>query len=146
MGVVEHLLERYGSVAVELLAGLRSRGGLARPLEGAPGYLAVEVWYAAAAEGARHLEDALARRTRVSMETAHRGVESAEHAASVMGSVLGWDERRRAREVEYYLARVEAERESQRMPDDLAAAAARLRAPDVRGLERVPVEDSGAEV
>jgi glycerol-3-phosphate dehydrogenase len=54
-----------------------------------------------------------------------------EHAAAIMGDVLGWDATHRAREIAHYLARVEAERESQRMPDDLTADAARLGAPDV---------------
>jgi len=36
--------------------------------------------------------------------------------------------------VEHYLARVRAERESQRMPDDATADAARMGAPDVRGF------------
>ncbi len=76
----------------------------------------------------------LTRRTRISFETAHRGTESAAHAAEVMGAVLGWDAAVRAREVEHYLARVEAERESQRMPDDATADAARLGAADVRGF------------
>ena len=74
----------------------------------------------------------LARRTRISFETVHRGVDTAEHAAQIMGEVLGWDAAQRSREIEHYLARVEAERESQRMPDDLTADAARLGAPDVR--------------
>jgi glycerol-3-phosphate dehydrogenase len=71
---------------------------------------------------------------RLSFETAHRGVDSADQAAAVMGRVLGWDTARRRREVERYLARVEAERESQRMPDDLTADAARHGAADVRDL------------
>ena len=111
---------------------------LGRPLAGAPDYLAAEVAYAASAEAALHLEDVLARRTRISFETAHRGVETAEHAAQVMGQVLGWDAAQRAREIEHYLARVEAERESQRMPDDLTADAARLGAPDVRSHTQGP--------
>jgi glycerol-3-phosphate dehydrogenase len=135
-GVAEHVVERYGSVATDVLALLAERPELGRPLAGAPDYLAAEVWYAAAAEGALHLEDALARRTRVSIEMSHRGVVSAPHAAALMGDVLGWDAVRRDREVEHYLARVEAERESQRMPDDLTADAARLGAPDVRALAR----------
>ncbi len=49
-----------------------------------------------------------------------------------MGGVLGWDAATRQREVDHYLARVAAERESQRMPDDLTADAARLGAPEVR--------------
>jgi glycerol-3-phosphate dehydrogenase len=131
-GVAEHLLDRYGSLAVDVLALLRTSPELAVSLDGAPSYLAVEIAYAARAEAALHLEDALARRTRVSFETAHRGGESAQHAAAIMGDVLGWDATHRAREIAHYLARVEAERESQRMPDDLTADAARLGAPDVR--------------
>ncbi|GIF06002.1 FAD-dependent oxidoreductase [Actinoplanes siamensis] len=133
-GVVEHLLERYGTLTVHLLAMMEAEPGLAVPLDGAPEYLAVEVAYAALAEGALHLDDVLTRRTRISIETTHRGAESAEHAARVMGAVLGWDETVRTREVEHYLARVTAERQSQTMPDDLAADAARVGAPDVRGL------------
>jgi glycerol-3-phosphate dehydrogenase len=131
-GVMEHLLERYGSLSMELLALIAADPALGRPLEGAPEYLAAEIAYAASHEGALHLEDALTRRTRVSIETAHRGVDSARHAARLMGAVLGWDDARRDLEVEHYLARVAAERESQRMPDDLSADAARLGAPEVR--------------
>ncbi|HEX6873591.1 MAG TPA: glycerol-3-phosphate dehydrogenase/oxidase [Micromonosporaceae bacterium] len=138
VGVVEHLLERYGSAALELLAHLRQRPELARPVAGAPDYLAAEIWYAASAEGALHLEDALSRRTRISFETVHRGVDSADHAADVLGSVLGWDRRQRSREIDHYLATVAAERESQKMPDDLTADAARLGAPDVRSPESAP--------
>jgi glycerol-3-phosphate dehydrogenase len=126
LGVAEQVLERYGSAALEVLGLLRSDPSLSRPLEGAADHLAAEVAYAASAEGALHLDDVLARRMRLSFETAHRGVDSAEHAASLMGAVLGWDASRRAREVEHYFALVEAERESQRMPDDLTAATARL--------------------
>jgi len=100
----------------------------------APDYLAAEITFAASAEGALHLEDALARRTRISFETSHRGVDSAEQAAALMADVLGWDAGQTSREIDHYLARVEAERESQRMPDDLTADAARHGAPDVRSF------------
>ncbi|MDG4833694.1 glycerol-3-phosphate dehydrogenase/oxidase [Solwaraspora sp. WMMD1047] len=140
-GVVEHLLERYGTLSTELLAMIDADPLLGVPLAGAPEYLAAEVAYAVQAEGALHLDDVLTRRTRISFETAHRGVESAGHAAEVMGRVLGWDVTVRAREVEHYLARVAAERESQRMPDDATADAARMGAPDVRGF----AADRGAE-
>ncbi|MDR7323933.1 glycerol-3-phosphate dehydrogenase [Catenuloplanes niger] len=134
VGVVEHLLERYGTLAMHLIAMIDADPLLATPLAGAPEYLAVEVAYAAHAEGALHLDDVLTRRTRISFETPDRGTESAEQAAEIMGSVLGWDEAVRAREVEHYLARVAAERQSQLMPDDLTADAARLGAADVRGF------------
>jgi glycerol-3-phosphate dehydrogenase len=132
-GVVEHLLERYGTMAFHLLAMIEADPALGRPLPGAPEYLAAEVTYGAAAEGALHLDDVLTRRTRISIETVHRGAESAAAAAEVMGRVLGWDAATRAREVEHYLARVEAERQSQLAPDDATADAARIGAPDVRG-------------
>ncbi|MFI7596870.1 glycerol-3-phosphate dehydrogenase/oxidase [Actinoplanes sp. NPDC049681] len=132
-GVIEHLLERYGTLSVHLLAMIAAEPDLATPLAGAPEYLAAEIAYAATAEGALHLDDVLTRRTRISIETAHRGAETAKHAAEVMGDALGWDDAVRAREVEHYLARVEAERQSQKMPDDLTADAARLGVADVRG-------------
>jgi glycerol-3-phosphate dehydrogenase len=132
VGVLEHLLERYGSLSTELLAMIAEEPTLGNPVDGAPEYLAAEIVYAASHEGALHLEDVLTRRTRISIETAHRGADSAEHAAQLLGTVLGWDDRTRAQEVEYYSARVAAERESQRMPDDLTADAARLGAPEIR--------------
>ena len=83
---------------------------LGKPLPGADDYLAAEVVYAASHEGARHLDDVLARRTRISIETWDRGVSTAPHAARLMAGVLGWSEEQLEREVQHYLARVEAER------------------------------------
>ncbi|HZO63746.1 MAG TPA: glycerol-3-phosphate dehydrogenase/oxidase [Kribbellaceae bacterium] len=140
-GVVEHLLERYGTLAVEVLALVAEDPALGRSLAGAPEYLAAEVVYAARAEGALHLEDVLTRRTRISFETTHRGAESAADAAALMAPVLGWDGAAVDREVWHYLAMVEAERESQRKPDDRTADAARLGAPDVRGTFTAPSLD-----
>jgi glycerol-3-phosphate dehydrogenase len=129
---IERLLHRHGDRIGDVLEIARKHPALARPLTGAPDYLAAEVVHAVTAEGALHLDDVLTRRTRVSIETAHRGVESAPEVAALMAEALGWEEERTAREVEHYTARVAAERESQRMPDDRTADAARLGAPDVR--------------
>jgi glycerol-3-phosphate dehydrogenase len=134
VGVVEHLLERYGTLTTEVLGLADEDASLARPLTGAPEYLRAEVVYAAKAEGALHLDDILTRRTRISIETPHRGLDTAEEVADLVAGVLGWDADTRDREVEHYRARVAAERESQRMPDDRTADAARLGAGDVRGL------------
>ena len=128
---IEHLLRRYGSHIHELLAEVRRRPELGEPLAHADDYLQVEVRYAASHEGALHLDDVLARRTRISIETWDRGVQSADVAARLMAEVLGWSDDDVERELEYYRARVEAERESQRQPEDRAADAARLKAPDV---------------
>jgi glycerol-3-phosphate dehydrogenase len=141
-GVIEHLLERYGTLTVHLLAMIAADPALATPLAGAPEYLAAEVAYAALAEGALHLDDVLTRRTRISIETAHRGTETVEQAAALMGDALGWDRAVREREIDHYRARVEAERQSQTMPDDLTADAARIGVPDVRGF----AADRGADL
>jgi glycerol-3-phosphate dehydrogenase len=133
---VQRLLRRHGDRIVDVLDLVRTDPRLGRPLSGAPGYLAAEVVHAVTAEGALHLDDVLTRRTRVSIETPHRGVDSADEVAALMSGALGWDEERTAREVEHYTARVSAERESQRMPDDRTADAARLGAPDVRAAVR----------
>jgi glycerol-3-phosphate dehydrogenase len=132
LGQVERLLHRYGTLSTELLALAEAHPPLREPVPGAPDYLVAEAYYAAAAEGALHLDDVLTRRTRISVQTLHRGVDSAEAVARMIAPVLGWDDRTVGREVAHYLARVEAERESQRMPDDHTADAARLGAPDVR--------------
>jgi glycerol-3-phosphate dehydrogenase len=129
---VRRLLHRHGDRIGDVLDLARSEPALGRPLTGASDYLAAEVVHAVTAEGALHLDDVLTRRTRVSIETAHRGVDTAPEVAALMARVLGWDDERTTREVEHYTARVAAERESQRMPDDRTADAARLGAPAVR--------------
>ncbi|MGX7827678.1 glycerol-3-phosphate dehydrogenase/oxidase [Actinokineospora sp. 24-640] len=129
---LRHLLDRYGSLLHEVLELAAERPDLLKPLDSAADYLRVEAVYAASHEGALHLEDTLARRTRVSIEYPHRGVDTARQVADLMGDVLGWDEATRAREVEVYLARVAAERVSQTQPDDEAADASRIAAPEAR--------------
>lgn len=132
VSVVEHLLNRYGSLISELLDLVADRPELADPLASAPEYLKVEAVYAASHEGALHLDDILARRTRISIETWDRGLAAAAEVAGLVAPVLGWDDATIAREVDHYCKRVEAERESQHQPDDLSADAARLGAADVR--------------
>ncbi|WP_370552444.1 MULTISPECIES: glycerol-3-phosphate dehydrogenase/oxidase [unclassified Conexibacter] len=128
---VEHLLNRYGSRIGDLFDLIAERPELAEPLPGADDYLQVEVVHAASHEGARHLDDVLARRTRISIETFHRGTETAPRAAELMAEVLGWSRAETSREVETYVARVEAERRSQEQPDDKAADEVRTAAPDL---------------
>ncbi|MBL7261031.1 glycerol-3-phosphate dehydrogenase/oxidase [Paractinoplanes lichenicola] len=133
---VEHLLGRYGSLVHEVLGLIEADKSLGQALTGADDYLRAEIVYAAGHEGARHLEDVLTRRTRISIETFDRGTVCAQETADLMAGVLGWTAEQTAREVENYRVRVEAERESQEQPDDETADATRLGAPDV-----VPVSD-----
>jgi glycerol-3-phosphate dehydrogenase len=128
---VEHLLNRYGTLTDELLDLIREDPSLANPLPGADDYIGAEVVYAASHESALHLEDVLARRTRISIEAWDRGVSAAPVAAKLMAGVLGWDAEREEREVGVYLKRVAAERDSQEQPDDESADRVRLEAPDI---------------
>ena len=130
---VEHLLRRYGTLVDELFALIADDPSLGRPLEGAADYLRAEIYYAASHEGALHLDDLLARRTRISIETFDRGVGAAAEAARIVAPLLGWTDEDVSREVEHYTYRVTAERESQDQSDDRTADAVRLGAPEVRG-------------
>jgi glycerol-3-phosphate dehydrogenase len=78
------------------------------------------------------LDDVLARRTRISVETSHRGTAAMRSTAEIMGELLDWNEETIHTEIEHYAARVAAERHSQTQPDDHTADAARMGAPDVR--------------
>ncbi|WP_420122999.1 glycerol-3-phosphate dehydrogenase/oxidase [Nakamurella sp.] len=139
---IRHLLDRYGSEIHELLAPASGPDGdrsLLQPIPGAPDYLQAEALYAATHEGALHVEDVLARRTRISIEYAHRGTESSRRVAEIMAGVLGWSPEQVEHEVTAYQARVDAERRSQTEPDDDSADKVRLEAPEVRGGLTSPV-------
>ncbi|MFI0417745.1 glycerol-3-phosphate dehydrogenase/oxidase [Spongiactinospora sp. 9N601] len=132
---IEHLLQRYGTLIEEVLALIEEDPSLAGPLAGADDYLRAEIVYAATHEGARHLDDVLARRTHISIETFHRGLAVAREAAELVAGPLGWDDDQIDREVSYYTKRVEAERASQEEDTDHEADAIRLGAPEI-----VPVD------
>ena len=128
---IEHLLHRYGSLINEVLELIAADPSLGKPLSGADDYLRAEIVYAASHEGARHLDDVLARRTHASIETWDRGLSAAEEAATLMAGPMKWKSRQVARELENYRARVAAERASQEADTDQDADAIRLGAPDI---------------
>ena len=137
---VRHLLDRYGSLIREVLAMAADRPDLLNPITEAPVYLKVEAAYAArrgrAAPG-RHLGPPDAHL----IEYPHRGVDCAREVADIVAP--GWAGRAADvdREVETYIARVEAEVLSQAQPDDASADALRASAPEARAeiLEPVPL-------
>jgi glycerol-3-phosphate dehydrogenase len=128
---IDHLLGRFGGLIDELLDLVAERPELAEPLEGAEDYLAAEVVHAVTHEGARHLDDVLTRRTRISIETFDRGVSAAPGAARLMGAELGWSPEALHEEVDHYLRRVEAERQSQLKATDQEADEARVKVTDI---------------
>ncbi len=113
------------------LALIAQDPSLGEVLPHADDYLKAEVVYAVTHEGARHLDDVLARRTRISIETYDRGTKSAELVADLMAGPLGWSEEERATEVKTYLgtgrrgARLPGAA-GRRLPD-----AVRLQAPEI---------------
>jgi len=131
VGRIDHLLGRYGGLVDEVLDLVEQRPELGSPLPGAEDYLSAEIVYAVTHEGARHLDDVLARRTRISIETFDRGTVAVTAAADLMAAELGWDPTRRDDEVDHYLRRVEAERQSQEKLTDQEADEARVSAPEI---------------
>jgi glycerol-3-phosphate dehydrogenase len=139
---IEHLLNRYGTLTGELLDLIAAEPGLAKPLAGAEDYLRAEVVYAASHEGARHLDDVLARRTHISIETWDRGLSAAQEAAELMAGPMRWRPGQIEREVEHYRVRTAAERASQDAGTDSDADAIRVGAPEIVPVIRNGTADS----
>ena len=106
---IDHLLGRYGGEAALVLDLITEDRALAQPLPGAPDTLLAEIAFAVDYEGARKIEDVLDRRTRVTLQTFHRGRESARAVADLMGQRLGWDTARTARALDDFEAFVQRE-------------------------------------
>ena len=98
----EHLLRRYGGLATEVIGPARPGSRPAEPVPEAGHYLTAEVEYSVTHEGALHLEDVLARRTRISIENRGGGVASAKAVAEIIGPLLGWDDAKKAAEIDDY--------------------------------------------
>jgi glycerol-3-phosphate dehydrogenase len=106
---VEHLIDRYGSVAGEVLELIRADKSLGQPLADGHPYLRAEVVHAVTHEDALHVEDVLMRRMRLFIESADACTGVAGEVAAIMGRLLGWSRRRRAAETQRYLDLVAAE-------------------------------------
>ncbi len=107
---IDHLLGRYGSLVYEIFDLLARRPELAQPIEGASEYLAVEIIYATSHEGALHLDDILARRTHIAIETRDAGCVATKQVAELAGEVLGWNNAQREQEISDYEKRIKADK------------------------------------
>ncbi|MCL2583870.1 MAG: glycerol-3-phosphate dehydrogenase/oxidase [Streptosporangiales bacterium] len=119
---VEHLITRYGTLVSEVLNPVLKDRSLAEPLADGYPYLRAEVAYAVTHEGALHVEDVLARRVRLLIESPDAGVSVAAEVGAIMGGLLGWGRRRRAAEVKRYVEFAETSTEALRSPDDLPSS------------------------
>jgi glycerol-3-phosphate dehydrogenase len=114
--VIAHLVGRYGAEAGTVAALAAGDATLGEALVPGRPYIRAEVVHAARTEGARHVEDVLARRTRLIFELADRGAGAADAVAGILAAELGWDDATRAAEVEAYRAEVERILAAERAP------------------------------
>lgn len=98
------LLDRYGTVATEVIAAL---GPDDSPLRSIPDYSTGELRHLARTEQVVHLDDILQRRTSIAF-IGRATEEVAAEIAAVVGPELGWDAVRQAAEVARALAAVRA--------------------------------------
>ncbi|MFE7846644.1 glycerol-3-phosphate dehydrogenase/oxidase [Microbacterium sp. NPDC057407] len=103
---VATLLDRYGTVATEVIAAIVDDVD-DTGLEHVPGYSSAELRYLAAAEDVVHLEDLLLRRTSIAFVGAATD-DAVREIAHTVGPVLGWDAARIAAETERGIAGVHA--------------------------------------
>jgi glycerol-3-phosphate dehydrogenase len=114
---------------MDLLDLIAEDPSLATPLEGNPDYLQAEVLYAIRFEGALHIEDVLARRTRYDIETKDRGVAVAEFVGQMMAKELGWNTARTTAEIQFYRDSIAAALTAEQLTTDKAANAVRIDVP-----------------
>jgi glycerol-3-phosphate dehydrogenase len=118
--VAAHLIARYGSLASEVLDLIRADKTLGRPLVDGHPYVRAEVAYAVTHEGALHVEDVLARRVRLLIESSDAGAAAAPEVVTIMAGLLGWHRRRRAAELQRYLGFAAANSAALRAPAPVA--------------------------
>ena len=124
VAAVEHLTARYGAAAIEVLDTIRDDSTLGQPLADGHPYLRAEVAYAVTHEGALHVEDVLARRVRLLIESPDAGTSAAPEVAAIMAPLLGWNRRRRATEISDYVSFAAANTAGLRTPPGLPETSA----------------------
>ena len=108
--VVTHLLNRYGSLISEILELISEDPSLSKPLVADLPYLRAEIHYAVSHEGARSVEDVVARRTRIAFEAKENGLALLEEIAEIIAPLLDWSRKERAESVHQYQVILERER------------------------------------
>ena len=99
--VADRLLRFYGSAAREVWSLAETDPALARIVHTPSALLGAELVHAVTRERAVTLTDVLARRVLLAFEPGH-GLDVVGELAAMVGERLGWDEHRRAHEVEGY--------------------------------------------
>ncbi|HUL49739.1 MAG TPA: glycerol-3-phosphate dehydrogenase/oxidase [Gemmatimonadales bacterium] len=98
----EHLVRRYGSEGAAIASLVERDRALGEPIAPGRPELWAEVVHAVEREMAVRLSDVMIRRLHLFYEDADQGRRVAPRIAARMAQLLGWDERRRAVEIEDY--------------------------------------------
>lgn len=106
---VVHLLNRYGSLIVEILEIIDHEPKLAEKLDSELAYIKAEIVYSASHEGARTVDDVISRRTRIAFEAVEHGVDLADEVAALIAPILGWSSKQRKESVAAYEELVDRE-------------------------------------
>jgi glycerol-3-phosphate dehydrogenase len=112
-----HLARRYGAEAAEVLRLAERDPRLAAPLVPGLPYRGAEAVFAVRHEMACTLDDVLSRRTRARLLSWEATWAAAADVADLVGGELGWDEHRRAVEVERFRASLQTERSAAGLGD-----------------------------
>lgn len=105
--IVEHLLNRYGSLIDEVLEPALIDKTLLAPIEPNLEYIGAEILYAVTHEGARSVDDVLSRRTRISFESKDQGLSIAAKVADLIAPHLGWKKSDKTASIKEYEALVD---------------------------------------
>ncbi|QDP95836.1 glycerol-3-phosphate dehydrogenase/oxidase [Microlunatus elymi] len=122
---ISHLLHRYGAEIIQIAQLCADDSSMAKPLQQAPAYIRAEIAFAITHEGALHLDDILARRTRIVYEVPEQGLAAVDEIADIVAPMLGWSDDQREAEVDAYRTWTLAELAAIKEPDDRAAVGVR---------------------
>jgi glycerol-3-phosphate dehydrogenase len=122
---IEHLLHRYGAEIREIAQMCTDDPQMAQPLEHADAYIRAEIAFAVTHEGALHLDDIMARRTRIVYEYDNQGLSAVDEIAGIAAGLLGWDQQQKDAEIKTYRDWTEAEMRAIQQPDDESASQVR---------------------
>lgn len=129
--MVDHLLHRFGSNIQDIIDLCRTDHRLAKPLAETPAYLRAEIVYAITHEGALHLEDIMARRTRMIYEYKREARAALPEIAQIAAEQLNWSKKRMAAEIASYSMIAEADSKAALETTDQSASIVRSEAPSV---------------
>ncbi len=109
--VIEHLLNRYGSLIDELLYPAQEDDELLEQITPELLYLKAEIVYAVTHEGARSIDDVLSRRTRIAFEAKDQGLSVLNEVADLIAPHLGWKKADKNASIKEYQELVERQNE-----------------------------------